>query len=126
MFSSNISGNILLPWPTDAIFLPAASWKDTVGMWVKLNTVTLLVSPFIFLVGVVKVHVAGELFAEAESGRSLGLDLCPVEFGLDDEILRAPGICEVDIFQIYRLKTVLSTCVTVKAKSCQEKLDVKV
>lgn len=57
-------------------------------------------SPFIFLTGVVKVHIAGELFAEAESGRSLGLMQCLLKFGLDDEILRAPGICEVDEFQI--------------------------
>lgn len=52
--------------------------------------------PFIFLIGVVKVQIAGELFAEAEGGRSLGLVLCLVEFGLDNEILRAPGIREVD------------------------------
>lgn len=82
--------------------------------------------PFIFLIGVVKVHIAGEPFAKAESSRSLSLVLCPVEFGLDDEILWAPGICEVDKFQIHRLKAVFSTCVTVKAKNCQEKLDVKV
>lgn len=82
--------------------------------------------PFIFLVGVVKVHIAGELFAEAKSGSSLVLVLRPVELGLDDGMLRAPGICEVDELQINRLEAVLSTCGTVKPKSCQEKLDVKV
>ena len=82
-------------------------------------------SPFIFLIGIVKVHITGELFAKAESGRSLGLVLCSVEFGLDDEMLWAPGIGEVDISQINRLKAVLSPCV-VKAKSCQVKLDVRV
>lgn len=69
-------------------------------------------APFIFLVGVDKVHITGEFFAKAESGRSLGLVLCPVKFGLDDEILWAPGVCKVDIFQIKRLEAVLSTCVT--------------
>lgn len=53
-------------------------------------------SPFILLIGVVKVQIAGELFAKAESSRSLCLVLCLVEFGLDDEILRTPGVCEVD------------------------------
>lgn len=82
--------------------------------------------PFIFLTGVVKVHIAGKFFAKAKCGRSLCLVQCPVEFGLDNKILWAPGICEVDELQIHCLKAVLSTCVTMKPKSYQEKLDFKV
>lgn len=79
-----------------------------------LNTVTPLVTPFIFLVGVVEVHIAGELFAKAECCRSLGLVLCLLEFGLDDVILWAPGVGDVDKFQIHRLKAVFTACVTVR------------
>lgn len=78
--------------------------------------------PLIFLIGVLKVHVAGELFAKAKSCRSLRLVLSPVEFRLDNKILWAPGVCEVDKFQIQRLKAVRSTCVTVKEKWVSEKL----
>ncbi len=72
--------------------------------------------PFIFHIGVDKVHIAGELFAEPKSSRSLGLVLCLVEFGLDNEMLWAPGICKVHKFQIHGLKAVLSTCVTVEMR----------
>lgn len=83
-------------------------------------------SPLIFLIGVEKVHIAGKLFAKAESSSSFRLVFCPVELRLDNEITGAPGICEVDKFQIHGLKAVLSTCARVKGKNCQEKLDVKV
>lgn len=86
----------IVPWPTDAIFFSPTSRKDTVGMWVKLNAITLLVPPFIFLVGVVEVQITGKLFAKAKSGSSLSFVLRLDEFGLDDEILGTPGICEVD------------------------------
>lgn len=56
--------------------------------------------PFVFLIGVVEVHIAGKLFAKAEGGRSLRLVFGPVELGLDDEMLLAPWIREVLIFQI--------------------------
>lgn len=78
-------------------------------MGVQLNTVTAFMPPLIFLIRVVEVHIAGELFPKAEGGRTLRLVLCPVESGLDDGILWAPRICEVDIFQVYGLKAVLST-----------------
>lgn len=109
-----------LPWPADSILLPPALWKYTVSMWVVLYTVTLLVTPLVFLIGIVKVKVAGNLFAIAEGGRSLLLVLCPLEFGLDNKMFRAPGICEVDIFQVNGLKAVFSTCATVTQRpQCQ-------
>lgn len=66
-------------------------------------------APFILLIGVVEVHVAGKLFAKAEGGRSLGPVFCPMELGLDDEMLWAPRICEVHKFEIQGLKAVFST-----------------
>lgn len=65
--------------------------------------------PLIFLIGVVEVQVTGEFFPKAKRSRTLCLVLCPVEFGLDDIILWAPRIGEVDEFQINGLKAVLST-----------------
>lgn len=69
-------------------------------MGVELNAVTLLVAPFIFLVGVVKVEVAGHLFTKPESSGTFSCALYPVEFGLDDVILGAPGIGEIDKLEI--------------------------
>lgn len=86
-------------------------------MRVKLNTITLLVSPFVFLIGVVKVHVARELLAKAECRRPLRLVLCPVEFGLDNKMIWAPWIGEVHIFQVDRFKAVLSTCIPERIRS---------
>lgn len=80
-------------------------------MRVELNTVALLMSPLIFLIRIVKIDKTRELFAIAEGGRTLRRMFRPVEFGLDDEILGAPGICEVDVFQIHTLKAVVPTCV---------------
>lgn len=58
-------------------------------------------APSIFLVGVGEMQIARELLSKAESGRSLSLVLCPLEFGLDDEMVGTPGVCEVDQFQIH-------------------------
>lgn len=85
-------------------------------MGIKLNSITLLVAPLVFLTGVVKVHIARELFAKAECSRSLRLVLRPVKFGLDDEMIWAPRIGEVHIFQVYRFKAVILTCIPEKKK----------
>lgn len=63
--------------------------------------------PFVFFVGVAEEHVAWHLLAKAEGSRALRLVFCTVELWLDDGILRAPGICEVDKFHIHRFKAVV-------------------
>lgn len=85
-------------------------------MRVKLDPIAFLVPPFILLIRVVEVHIAGKLFAKAEGSRPLSLVLCPVEFGLNNKMFWAPWIGEVDILQIHGLKAILSTCVIVKKK----------
>lgn len=109
-----------LPWPTDANFLSPAFRKDTVCMGIKLNSITLLVAPLVFLTGVVKVHIARELFAKAECSRSLRLVLRPVKFGLDDEVIWAPRIGEVHILQVYCFKAVISTCIPENTRSLRK------
>lgn len=47
-------GKDTIPSPSDAILLLPAFWKDTVGMRVELNAVTLQVVPSVFLVWVGK------------------------------------------------------------------------
>lgn len=65
---------------------------------VVLDPVAPVVAPLVRLAGVVKVCVAGELFAEAEGRRPLRLVLRPLEFGLDDKVFGAPRVGEVDVF----------------------------
>lgn len=77
---------------------------------VELNAVSLLMAPLVFLIRIVKVHIARKGFAEAESSRAFGLVLRPVEFGLDDEMFGAPGIGEVDKVQVQCFKAVPASC----------------
>jgi len=98
-----------LPGPADAFLLPAASRQDAVAVGVELDAVPPLAPPLVGLVGVVEVEVAGELLAEGERGGSLRLALRPLEFGLHDEMIRAPGVREVDVLQIQRLEAVPPT-----------------
>lgn len=67
-------------------------------MRVELNSVTLVMPPFISLIRVVEVHITWELLAKTERCRAFGHVLCLVESGLDNKIVWAPWICEVDVF----------------------------
>lgn len=52
--ATNVFLKSVIPSPGDAILLLPAFWKDTVGMRVKLNAVTLVMVPSVFLVWVGK------------------------------------------------------------------------
>ena len=86
------------------------------GMGVELDAVSLVVAPFVLLVGVVEVEVARHLFPKAESCGALSGVLRPVQLGLDDAVLGAPGVGEVDILEVNRLKAVLPSCITIACK----------
>lgn len=96
-----------LPCPGDAILLLPALGQHTVGMGVELDTVALLVPPAVLLLGVVEVDVAGELLPEAECRTSFRLVLCLSEEGLLNDVSWTPGIRDVNILQVHRLKVVL-------------------
>ena len=99
----------LLPGPADAVLLSPATGKHTVGMGVVLDAVPLLVAPLVLLIGVVEVHVAGELFAKSEGCAAFRLVLRLDERGLDDRMFMAPRVGEVHILEVHRLKAVLPT-----------------
>ena len=76
----------------------------------------MVVAPFVLLVGVVEVEVARHLFPKAECCGALSGVLRPVQLGLDDAVLGAPGVGEVDILEVNRLKAVLPSCITIACK----------
>ena len=83
------------------------------GVGVQLDAVALVVAPFVLPVGIVEVEVARHLLPKAESSGALCGVLRPVQLGLDDVVVWAPGIGEVDILEVNRLKAVLPSCITI-------------
>ena len=111
-----IGSLVSLPGPGDALLLLHAPGQHAVGVGVELDAVALVVAPFVLLVGVVEVEVTRHLLPEAESSGALGGVLRPVQLGLDDGILGAPGVGEVNVLEVNRLKAVLPSCVTIADK----------
>ena len=107
--NSPFSCVLSLPGPADAVLLHPATGQHTVGVGVVLDAVALLVAPLVLLVGIVEVHVAGELLAEAEGSAAFRLVLGLDELGLDDGMFMAPRVREVHILEVHRLKAVLPT-----------------
>lgn len=64
--------------------------------------------PLVLLIGVVEVQIARKFFSKAEGSTAFCFMLRPGESGLFDGMMFTPRVGEVDIFQVYGLKTVVT------------------